>query len=346
MIRRAFEAKTDTLATWNLLQKNCLLLQAEQLRSASALSDRLQEARQARDNVEDPEPEAESEKVKKPIYRRLGFLGWSKQENDDVAVDQVAPQPDYLQPVSSPKQKEPTKPLKRLASGGTGTYWLTVDTTKRHIALPDIGPISLGRFDPNVGIPPDVDLSFEDRTTRLISRRHAAVIGHGGKHVVEDLGSQAGVYLNSKKIRSGAPAPLKSGDHIRLGRVRLLYDMVPFKVLNGVKNRWVRHVLLVTPTGRKITITPPRSFIIGRSDRQVNFKPDIDLNLDGPTSQLVSRRHVRLRWVNGQPHIEDLGSSFGTRLKGEVLPFGELVPLKPGDHIWLAGCVLAYDIEF
>ena len=49
MVRKAFEARTDTLATWNLLQKSCLLLQAEEMRSPSALSDRLQEIRQAKE---------------------------------------------------------------------------------------------------------------------------------------------------------------------------------------------------------------------------------------------------------------------------------------------------------
>jgi hypothetical protein len=40
-----------------------------------------------------------------------------------------------------------------------------------------------------------------------------------------------------------------------------------------------------------------------------------------------------------------LGSGFGTRLNGETLFIGHAAPLTPGDHIWLGGCVLAYDIE-
>ena len=118
--------------------------------------------------------------------------------------------------------------------------------------MPVTGLLSFGRFDPNLGIPPDIDLAYEDRNTRLISRRHAAIVGHEGTHTVEDLGSKVGVFLNGKKLGTRPSDPLKPGDHIRLGRIRILYDMMPFRVLTGVKNRWVRHVLLVTPTGRKI----------------------------------------------------------------------------------------------
>ena len=58
----------------------------------------------------------------------------------------------------------------------------------------------------------------------------------------------------------------------------------------------------------------------------------------------VSRRHALITWRAASPYVEDLGSGFGTRLNGEALLIGQPVPLKPGDHIWLGGCVLAYDI--
>jgi pSer/pThr/pTyr-binding forkhead associated (FHA) protein len=73
--------------------------------------------------------------------------------------------------------------------------------------------------------------------------------------------------------------------------------------------------------------------------------PEIGLIPYGQVSQRVSRRHAKITWQNGKPFVEDIGSGFGTRLYGAVLPLGETRPLLPGDHIWLAGCVLAYDIE-
>jgi pSer/pThr/pTyr-binding forkhead associated (FHA) protein len=107
----------------------------------------------------------------------------------------------------------------------------------------------------------------------------------------------------------------------------------------------VQHILLVTPTGQQLTIAPPHDIVIGRSDRYVDFTPDVDLNSSGDVAIRVSRRHAIITWRKGNPYIEDLGSGFGTRLNGEMLLLGHAVPLKPGDHIWLGGCVLAYDVE-
>ena len=102
---------------------------------------------------------------------------------------------------------------------------------------------------------------------------------------------------------------------------------------------------MVTPTGRRLTIAPPNDILVGRSDRYVDFVPDIDLSDEGGLAVRVSRRHAIITWRNRVPHLEDLGSGFGTRLNGETLLIGHTAALKPGDHIWLGGCVLAYDVE-
>jgi pSer/pThr/pTyr-binding forkhead associated (FHA) protein len=107
----------------------------------------------------------------------------------------------------------------------------------------------------------------------------------------------------------------------------------------------VRHILVVTPTGRKVQINPGETVVIGRSDRFVDFVPEIDLSRDGEAAARVSRRHAIIQWRNNRPYLEDLGSGFGTRINGRMILIGQATPLKPGDHIWLGGCVLAYDVE-
>ncbi len=344
MIRRAFEARTDTLATWGRLQKNCLLVKAEKekRKKTSPLSDRLQAVRASKEAAIDAqEAVSEDERPKKELRRLPPKKQQSKQP----------PMPDYLQPVAPPP-KRPTRPLRRLSSStrwdptdGPELYWLTIESTKRHIILPEDGGFIFGRFDPNVGIPPDIDLTHEDRDMHLVSRRHASVFAKDGQHTVEDLGSKSGVYLNGTKIDYGPSRPLESGDSIRIGGLKLVYDRVPASVLQKAKSRQIRHVLKVTPTGRKIALETGESAVIGRADARVNFVPDVDLSHDGDVTRLVSRRHALIQWQNGQPHIEDLGSGFGTRLRGDLLSLGQSRPLVPGDHIWLAGCVVAYDIE-
>jgi pSer/pThr/pTyr-binding forkhead associated (FHA) protein len=338
MIRHAFDARTDTLATWALLQKGCLLVQAEQERSKTALSNRLRQARAAKDDigqVESPPLKQQQQPPKKSVIRRIQPLDKSTGGGNSAKPST----PDYLQPVSPPRESSQIKPLRSPSATAStsresrGYYWLTVSNSGRHISLPNSGGIVLGRFDPNVGIPPD-----------LISRRHATIYGQDGRHTVEDLGSKSGIYLNEKQVSYGPSRPLESGDTVRLGSVELTYERVPYQILEAAKAPNIQHYIMITPTGRKIPLTPSKEYIIGRIDPQINFIPDIDLSRDGEVARLVSRRHALIRWQNGQPTLEDLGSGFGTRLAGDTLLLGQSVGLKPGDHIWLAGCVLAYDV--
>jgi len=171
------------------------------------------------------------------------------------------------------------------------------------------------------------------------------LVGRNGKHTIEDLGSSVGIYLNGSKLKYGPSRILEPDDVIKLGDVVLRYGQVPPEVLRQARTKQVRHVLRITPNGRKIPLAPSKTIVIGKTDPNVNFVPDIDLSHDGDVARLVSRRHALIQWRYGQPYLEDLGSGFGTRLRGELLPLGQSTPLSPGDHIWLAGCVLAYDIE-
>ncbi|HMQ51685.1 MAG TPA: FHA domain-containing protein [Anaerolineae bacterium] len=350
MVRAAFSAKTDTLATWGLLQKRCLLVEAEQSRSQSALSDRLRRVQATQSQEDEPisSDQDDRNQVDTSILGQRRNLS-PPSANSKPPFTSQSQQPDYLKPVTPPEAKRPPRPLKRISGtkelqGATrdDRYWLTVMGTGRHIALPVEGELSLGRFDPNVGIPPDIDFSFEDRNAQKISRRHASIIGRQQTHTVQDLGSRTGVYVNGQPVETGTLAPK---DRLTLGGVHLIYDKIPPDIFEKAKSKDVLHTLTVTPTGRRFRLPPNRTLVVGRADPQVDFKPDIDLTRDGEAARLVSRRHIQLYWRYGQLYVEDLGSRYGTRLKGQVLALGQAVPLKPGDHVWVAGCVLAYDIE-
>jgi pSer/pThr/pTyr-binding forkhead associated (FHA) protein len=336
IIRQAFTARTDTLETWGALQPHCLLLKAEEERARTApresmLSRRLRQAREA------------------------------KEQTTKTLSTSAVQKPDYLQPVSpvSPQAKpqpEQTTPdavevpdtrSKASVPGDVATTdrlsprWLTVLASGRHIALPANKELVLGRFDPNFGIPPDVDLTYEDQGLHTVSRQHARIIGTADHHNIEDLGSRHGLSVNGAPLRPGPPHRLRSGDRIELGSIQLLYDKVPAYMLDLSPSANIRHVLIITPTGRRLTIAPPNDILIGRSDRFVDFVPDVDLSREGEVAVRVSRRHAIVTWRNSVAHIEDLGSGFGTRLNGETLFIGHAAPLTPGDHIWLGGCVLS-----
>jgi hypothetical protein len=57
-----------------------------------------------------------------------------------------------------------------------------------------------------------------------ISRRHATLRLEGDHHVVEDLGSANGTYLNGTLLARRRPAALKPGDHVRFGDSLMRYE--------------------------------------------------------------------------------------------------------------------------
>jgi pSer/pThr/pTyr-binding forkhead associated (FHA) protein len=341
MIRRAFEARTDTLATWGRLQHNCLLIAAEKEQRKTKTSPLTMRLKEARGRQEDEDDDAGVADNKKGSIRRL---------RQPISKEQQSP--DYLQPVPS-THKPAGRQLKRLSNTkpklatGPQLHWLTIVSSEqeRRITLPNDGGMVLGRFDPNVGIPPDIDLTYEDRNIHLISRRHASIFAENGKHVIEDLGSKSGVFLNGEKIDYGPSRPIETGDSVWLGRIKFVYQEVPADFLRLARTNKVRHLLRITASGRTIRLKVNQNMFIGRSDPRVSYMPDIDLSAEGEASRLVSRRHALIQWRFGQPYLEDLGSGFGTRLRGDLLTLGQATPMVPGDHIWLAGCVLAYDVE-
>ena len=295
--------------------------------------------RQGEEEGDEPEDDKESSSESSTI-RLPGFM----------VSDQGPQSPDYLKPVAR-KPDRPTRPLRRLSkvrpktTTGPQLFWLVNENSGRRVTLPTDGGLIFGRFDPNVGIPPDIDLSFEDRGTQLVSRRHASVFAENGKHTIEDLGSKSGVFLNGEKIDYGPSRLLKTGDAIWIGRVKFRYKPIPTDILRQARTKDVRHILRVTASDRRIMIEANKPLVMGRSDSRVSFVPDVDLSGEGEFSRLVSRRHALIQWRFGQPYLEDLGSGFGTRLRGELLTLGQATPMVPGDHIWLAGCVVSYDVE-
>src|SRR5262249_13973130 len=54
-----------------------------------------------------------------------------------------------------------------------------------------------------------------------VSRTHARIIRQNNKFLIEDLGSSNGTFVNGHSLRPQQPVPLKNGDEIRLGELRM-----------------------------------------------------------------------------------------------------------------------------
>jgi FHA domain-containing protein len=85
----------------------------------------------------------------------------------------------------------------------------------------------VGRWDPETGAFPEVDLEQDDPEAK-ISRKHALIRIEGGKITVEDIGSLNGTYVNRQpRLQPGTPVELKSGDEVIIGKTFLKLVVEP-----------------------------------------------------------------------------------------------------------------------
>lgn len=82
---------------------------------------------------------------------------------------------------------------------------------------------SIGRWDADGGVFPDVDLDSDDPEAK-VSRRHARISLREGSYRIEDLGSTNGTFVNrGRRLAPGDSYPLKDGDEIIVGKTFLRF---------------------------------------------------------------------------------------------------------------------------
>ena len=85
----------------------------------------------------------------------------------------------------------------------------------------------VGRWDPETGAFPEVDLDADDPEAK-VSRKHALIRIDGGKITIEDIGSYNGTYVNRKpRLQPETPLDLKDGDEIIIGKTFLKLSINP-----------------------------------------------------------------------------------------------------------------------
>ena len=71
---------------------------------------------------------------------------------------------------------------------------------------------------------PDVDMAPID-PKKVVSRRHARILATSdGYAICEDVATSNGTYVNGTRLDPGAVAPLRDGDEIRFGTVRVRFN--------------------------------------------------------------------------------------------------------------------------
>lgn len=84
--------------------------------------------------------------------------------------------------------------------------------------------IIVGREDPVSGVFPDIDLTDHGGDEGGVSRQHARIFIQGDRFLIEDLNSTNFTFVNQQKLAPRQPQPLASGDEVRFGRVKLVFQ--------------------------------------------------------------------------------------------------------------------------
>ena len=122
----------------------------------------------------------------------------------EIDVDQAA----MDATVAKPMEKTGRHRLVDVASG-TAFFFSKGDET------------TIGRADPVTGILPDIDLTPVD-TNRSVSRRHAKIIHSGNEyHMLEEVGTVNGTFVNDVRIPTGVPVTIHNGDLIKIGLISM-----------------------------------------------------------------------------------------------------------------------------
>ena len=84
---------------------------------------------------------------------------------------------------------------------------------------------TIGRWDADNGVFPDVDLDAFDSDAK-VSRRHARIRRTNGAYYIEDLGSTNGTYVNrARRLLPGNTEILKDGDEIIVWKTFLRFQI-------------------------------------------------------------------------------------------------------------------------
>lgn len=94
-------------------------------------------------------------------------------------------------------------------------------------------------------------------------------------------------------------------------------------------------LLMIRGMIERILLKDDLSVVIGRTDLNARFNPDVDLTTYGAIDRGVSRAHARLHLEDGHLYITDLGSTNGTFVSGNRLEPNEPHMLHKGEELLL-----------
>ncbi len=84
---------------------------------------------------------------------------------------------------------------------------------------------AIGRWDPDGGAFPEIDLTNDDIEAK-ISRKHARILCRNGEYLLEDMGSLNGTYINrGPRLVPGEPQLINRGDELIMGKTFFRFEL-------------------------------------------------------------------------------------------------------------------------
>jgi pSer/pThr/pTyr-binding forkhead associated (FHA) protein len=87
-------------------------------------------------------------------------------------------------------------------------------------------PVTIGRASPENGYNPDIDLGAYANSDRGVSREHLYMQLEGDRVVIIDNESANGTRLNGEWLEAGKSYPLRHGDDLQLGLLKLRVELL------------------------------------------------------------------------------------------------------------------------
>jgi pSer/pThr/pTyr-binding forkhead associated (FHA) protein len=122
-----------------------------------------------------------------------------------------------------------------------GTLGLFIVNSGDLILIESVERIILGRQLEDAGTSISLDLTPYGGIQSGVSRRHAVILIYQDMHVLQDLGSTNGTWLNAVRLPPNSSHVLRNGDIIQLGQIRLQAVFHGSK-LGQLPNRMARHL--------------------------------------------------------------------------------------------------------
>ncbi len=104
-----------------------------------------------------------------------------------------------------------------------GATWISLHLLETGDIIPiaERSEFTLGRLSENQPIEPDIDLTPFKAFDNGVSRLHAVIRHNQGNIVIVDLGSSNGTYVNGLRIMPNMEQPLRHGDIVALGKLKM-----------------------------------------------------------------------------------------------------------------------------